>query len=382
MKSMKKTDGFTLVELIVVIAILAILAAVAIPAYSGYVEKAQRAGDEQLLATINRAFASACLENGTDMALQANPRPAIMLKAVEGGLAVDLATVSPYKDAFARFYEGNEASVFKVYQGITFSNEMGCFVEGYTYVDANGNVYSAFASDVAAVKNTTWLGKANLGSSAILDMMDNTVTASQNFTAYATTVSSPEFKAAAAKALGMTEAEYATYRQGLVDAKIEELVASGVGRGEARNKAPNLVDGNMAVLVASTNSQNVDIMTTLKGSNAKDSIESALANDPVGGLSQAALAYGLYNAYIYSRDDLTAEQIQEYTMPGYAVNHLNDTGFQEYLNKQGATDLEGLKAAMNVIGSQDQNTIQSAVTNGFDANNEDLAGALLDILGQ
>ena len=57
-------EGFTLVELIVVIAILAILGGVAIPAYSGYVKKAERSGDEQLLAQINQAFAATCLAKG------------------------------------------------------------------------------------------------------------------------------------------------------------------------------------------------------------------------------------------------------------------------------------------------------------------------------
>jgi type II secretory pathway pseudopilin PulG len=47
------------VELIVVIAILAILAGVAIPVYSGYVKKAEKAGDEQLLAAVNKAFTAA-----------------------------------------------------------------------------------------------------------------------------------------------------------------------------------------------------------------------------------------------------------------------------------------------------------------------------------
>ena len=67
MKNFKKNGGFTLVELIVVIAILAILAAVAVPAYNGYIEKANRAGDEQLLAAINKAYAAACIAADEDI---------------------------------------------------------------------------------------------------------------------------------------------------------------------------------------------------------------------------------------------------------------------------------------------------------------------------
>ena len=55
MNMFKKTGGFTLVELIVVIAILAILAGVAIPAYSGYITKAQEAGDLTNLNAVQTA---------------------------------------------------------------------------------------------------------------------------------------------------------------------------------------------------------------------------------------------------------------------------------------------------------------------------------------
>ena len=64
MNMFKKNGGFTLVELIVVIAILAILAAVAIPAYSGYITKAQDAGDTTALASIKTAVQGALATKG------------------------------------------------------------------------------------------------------------------------------------------------------------------------------------------------------------------------------------------------------------------------------------------------------------------------------
>ena len=59
MNMFKKNGGFTLVELIVVIAILAILAGIAIPAYSGYITKAQEAGDTQIISAVNTAIQAA-----------------------------------------------------------------------------------------------------------------------------------------------------------------------------------------------------------------------------------------------------------------------------------------------------------------------------------
>lgn len=68
MNNLKKTGGFTLVELIVVIAILGILAAVAVPAYSGYITKAKDAADLQTLSVINTAAQGLAAGKGTSVA--------------------------------------------------------------------------------------------------------------------------------------------------------------------------------------------------------------------------------------------------------------------------------------------------------------------------
>ncbi len=63
-KMWKKSEGFTLVELIVVIAILGILAAVAVPAYSGYMTKAKESADMQVLSSVATAVAGVAAGHG------------------------------------------------------------------------------------------------------------------------------------------------------------------------------------------------------------------------------------------------------------------------------------------------------------------------------
>ena len=74
MNNLKKTGGFTLVELIVVIAILGILAAVAVPAYSGYLKKANDATVVSELTNIRTAAEAANATAGavTDVSLGAD----------------------------------------------------------------------------------------------------------------------------------------------------------------------------------------------------------------------------------------------------------------------------------------------------------------------
>ena len=56
--------GFTLIELIVVIAIIGILAAIGAVAYSGYIELANQASDEQLISDVSYAIQLGAADEG------------------------------------------------------------------------------------------------------------------------------------------------------------------------------------------------------------------------------------------------------------------------------------------------------------------------------
>jgi len=129
----KANNGFTLVELIVVIAILGVLGGVAVPVYSGYVEKANRSADDQLLATINKAYAVACLKNGDDMTKLTSAKMEITDESV-----VNLGTVYPYGPTFREYYLGNEASEFKYYDYLRFDNVLDLFVGDSVAAIADG----------------------------------------------------------------------------------------------------------------------------------------------------------------------------------------------------------------------------------------------------
>ena len=59
-----ENKGFSLVELIVVIAIMAILVGVAVPVYTSYIDKAEKAVDEQYLSEVVYAAQLFAAENG------------------------------------------------------------------------------------------------------------------------------------------------------------------------------------------------------------------------------------------------------------------------------------------------------------------------------
>ena len=116
MNMFKSNGGFTLVELIVVIAILAILAGIAVPAYSGYIEKANKASDDAQLVVIEQAIGATCAMKGVV------PSDTDKVSVTLGNTGVTAFTISSENvlDTYTDFYEGNAALDLDYYTSVSF----------------------------------------------------------------------------------------------------------------------------------------------------------------------------------------------------------------------------------------------------------------------
>ncbi len=125
-KDWRERDGFTLVELIVVIAILGILSGIAYVGYGGYIRYAERAGDHDLIATVNLAFASACEEQGVDRTgLGAGDADVQFLDSESASGTIEVKEVrglapegalETFKASFDDFFDGNRETRLKHYK--------------------------------------------------------------------------------------------------------------------------------------------------------------------------------------------------------------------------------------------------------------------------
>lgn len=141
---MAERAGFTLVELIVVIAILGVLAAVAVPAYSGYVKKADTAGDLMQLDAVKTATVACATMEGDEV-------DTITVTVADKKISkVTYTTPAASEDA-----SGTTKIVYGAAAGETTVGSFAAYMEGNS-LEITSDTYATSATWTAASK--TWTG--------------------------------------------------------------------------------------------------------------------------------------------------------------------------------------------------------------------------------
>lgn len=359
----KANGGFTLVELIVVIAILAILGGVAVPAYSGYVKKAERAADEQLLSALNTAFASACAINGQDH----YDRDDVDVQLNAGAATVTVSDIVGFENAFNSFYEGG---TFKVFEELFYNPTSGRIdvnvVLTFTFGDKTVTLSS---KDVAVLSGDNAF--SNRGSAALLEdvaVLENLLSTGIGQDVLDAVTETEDFIYALGGYLGLTqgaEEDYEAYAE-RVEAALGDDADSALYSAQimyAASQAANATSTQITDLFTGTVTSNIEV----KDSEGNTDYTATMAN--------AALAYGMYTAYVQQYPD--AENVDNFTL---TVN--SDEFATYYASAQGKADLEAYMAAMNMISD---NTSNSEITSSILANgingNTDLEALMKEVMG-
>lgn len=368
---LRGSAGFTLVELIVVIAIIGILAGIGTVGYGGYIKKANEAADQQLLGAVNQAFAAACLENGKDV--KDITSADLSLTGPTGAKKVD--SVSLYNNEFQKYYAGNENSAFKVFTTIVFDASKHVFLDaisaGYMAFDFGGGSVYINPDDADKLADSTFITatEAGLGVNGLLDKVNDVTAfaAALNSDMLDSVFESDKFNKYMMTALGATN-------ESEVESKLESLIVKMAQQNPEKypdyEAAQDQLLANVAVLYAASNAAGMsqaDISNLLTSGRAQSTIVGNVSTDTGMAMSQAALAYGMYTAYAYNKNDGTL--IQATDDPVYIVSNLDsDLDFKNYINSpQGAKDLQGYLSALNMITSSagDSDAISHLLVNGF-----------------
>ena len=344
--------GFTLVELIVVIAILAILAGVAIPAYSGYIKKAQTAGDLQLLDAINTAFAVACLENGYAPNEVSTGNLPVKTDGTIGTFKTITADgkniTAAVQASFDIYFADNKTSTFKSFTLLTFDKEEGVFVAS----EGSGNMtqeqiqvqVDRYSTSNLFGNEDKLLESVETISDLLVDELDN--------------INVADF---------MVEGDYEAFcaKYGITDETDKTEVA------------------NALVMYTASKTQGV------KASDINVNDLDSVINE-YGYIPTAAMMYGVISGYAnsdYASDEFKAS----YQTPPTGVTDVlnlvstmqNDPNFMDYYNNSGDkglnADLDGYLAAMEIVNGHEDS---------FDLKNPDVFtdenanGLLNGILGK
>ena len=387
----KKNGGFTLVELIVVIAILAILAAVGIPAYSGYIERANRTGDEQLLVAINRAFTSACIENGftqydvdsatikinaegkigtQQITLASTPSvPKFIETVVVDGTAFDIKS---FNISFASYYAGNESAAFKTVKSaiMTLNPATGLFElpeSGSAFHALYNTLQEKYGTAIAEKILTSKLGA--IGTETLFDQMNSAMDLAGELNLH--NLTGEPFANAYFEYLGIDLSDYATDEeaQAALDAKLASL---GVDDATAAT--------NAIALYAAQNSADLTTDRLSQWLGADKTTDDFQNSPNANTLAEAAAIYGMYLSY-YKETNGTAPSDPTLDV---MTDALTDKDFADWVKNANGTaqsELDAYKTYMGIINdaAKDENARDEILANGF--TNPELEDLMKDLIG-
>lgn len=382
----RKAEGFTLVELIVVIAIMAILAGVAVPAYTGYIKKAETAADEQLLSSLNTAFAAACMMNGEDN--RGRSDVSASLTGTEGAMeaSVTVSGISDFDETFGMLYEGG---TFKKVTSLIYDAAFGGFKNPDTAEEMTiaygGGFVKVSGEAVRALKDSTFYGEG-MDSEKLMNQVDRVASIAGGMGSVANVMATEEYLNASLEALGITPTGTIAEKKALLEAKATDLALKKMGLTSIdqiteANKAEfgtilSDISNNSLVLYTAQSTTKMDTETAkglLKDADS-ELIKKAMNNgltdaEKATGMNQAALAYGMYYAYVNSDacTDATLKKDDIVAMDVITALDSNDE-FRTYMDSpQGTKDMEAYLQALNVINSSTQSpeAVEKIVTDGF-----------------
>ena len=402
MKLMKKNGGFTLVELIVVIAILAILAGIAVPAYSGYIKKAEKAGDLQLLGAINEAFAASCVASGAPVTNVSSASLTWENKCVTGVATVSGTGIDAdeCKSNFQLLFAGNTATQFKAIESLVFDTNLKVFVDPTTVtsltVGYGSGQITISGGTISTMKDSTF--GSVMGGEKLLDEvtgLTNMISAGGSQMAD-DLLGNVEYMKAYAEYMGVDVSAYSTVEEmkEAVGEKIAEIAIANGKDGENLESwyedtvEDALVNGMVFYAAEGMKDYTVDKANNLLNSG---DIYNNLNSDPATRLAEASLVYGMYAGFVnseFNTGDAEGKKAESVTSnPMSAIQSVSGNGahsanFQAYLDSpQGQADVKAYMEAMNVINDASGNDAAASVlVNGF-ADSE-LESLLTQVLGK